>query len=124
MVANKRRFDRYHDQIYIDCPKTEVNLSSLRVGDKFKATVNVYLGELSPDEVDVEIYYGQVDSQNQIKHSNTSIMKVLSSSGNGNYVYEYSLTCSHSGRFGLTARVTPAGHDWDNSIPGFIKWAE
>lgn len=124
MVINKRRFDRYHDQIYIENPTTEVNMSELRVGDRFKTSVKVYLGELKPEEVDVEVYYGQVDSQNQIKRSNTSIMKVVSSSGNGNYVYEHTLICSHSGRFGLTARVTPVGHDWDNSIPGFIKWAE
>ena len=124
MVASKRRYDRYHDQIYIENPQTDVDLSSLHVCDKFKATAKVYLGELKPDDVDVEIYYGPVDSQNQIKHSNTALMTLASDLGNGNYLYEYELTCNHSGRFGLTARVTPVGHDWDNSIPGFIKWAE
>ena len=100
------------------------DLGSLHVCDKFKATAKVYLGELKPDDVDVEIYYGPVDSQNQIKRSNNALMTLASDLGNGNYMYEYELTCNHSGRFGLTARVTPVGHDWDNSIPGFIKWAE
>ena len=39
-----------------------------------------------------------------------------------NYMYECTVKCKVSGRFGITARVTPAGDDWKNSVPGFMAW--
>ena len=40
------------------------------------------------------------------------------------YQYSCRLECREAGRFGLTARITPHGSDWDNSVPGFICWPE
>ena len=38
----------------------------MHVGDRFRVTTRVYLGELKPEEVDVEAYYGTVNAHNEI----------------------------------------------------------
>jgi starch phosphorylase len=50
-------------------------------------------------------------------------MSIVEDHGDGNYVYEATVNCSLSGRYGVTARLTPAGDTWDNHIPNFVVWA-
>jgi starch phosphorylase len=51
-------------------------------------------------------------------------MSVAQDLGNGYYLYEQKVVCKSSGRFGLTARITPVGEDWNNSVPGFMCWPQ
>jgi len=124
VVADKNRYIQYLSAVKVEHPKVDSEISNMHVGDSFVLHSMVSLGELSPDEVDVEIYYGPVDAQNNILNSNTAIMTKKENKGNGRYVYEYVLSCKNPGRFGLTARVKPRGNTWDHSVPGFVKWAE
>ena len=122
IVNQKRRLTAHFNNIYVHEPAINCDMNKLHVGEKFKVTLKVYLGEMSPDEVKVEAYYGNVDNHNEITHSYSEPMKNISAVGDGNYMYECDITCPVSGRFGITARVTPAGDDWQNSVPGFIAW--
>ena len=99
-------------------------MENVHVGDTFLLSTEVSFGALSPEELDVEIYYGPVNVHNEILCGNVKVMTRKESLGNNRYRYECELECCHSGRFGLTARITPAGDDWDNSVPGFICWPE
>jgi starch phosphorylase len=94
-----------------------------RVGDTFQVACDVDLGELTPDEVDVEIYYGLVKSIETLTASDTELMHVSEDRGNGNYMYSCALTCRISGRYGFTARVIPRGDDYIRFAPGLISWA-
>ena len=124
VVADKNRFIQYLGAVKVEQPKVDREINNMHVGDTFVLRSNVWLGELSPEEVDVELYYGPVDAQNNILNSNTAVMEKKESKGNGRYLYEYVLKCKHPGRFGLTARVKPRGNTWDHSVPGFVKWVE
>jgi len=124
LVRDKSRYIQYLNTAKVEPPKLDRDISNMHVGDVIKVTTKVFLGELKPEEVDVEVFFGQVDAQNNILGSRTAPMKQQEALGNGNYIYEYDLVCQGSGRFGLTARVTPAGHTWDNSVPGFMRWAD
>ena len=97
-------------------------MNQLHVGESFNVRLKVYLGEMSPEEVTVEAYYGTVDNRNEIIHSFSEKMKQTAAFGDGNYMYECTVKCKVSGRFGITARVIPAGDDWKNSVPGFMAW--
>ena len=97
-------------------------LSDLHVGDTFQVTTRVYLGELTPAEVDVEAYFGTVNAHNEILESSSSKLEMVKELGDGNYEYSGNVTCTFAGRFGLTARIKAAGTEWDNSIPGFVCW--
>ncbi|MGD9057404.1 MAG: alpha-glucan family phosphorylase [Desulfobacterales bacterium] len=94
-----------------------------RVGEKFEITSEVNLAELKPDEVDVELYYGQMKSLEDLDSSKSEPMRVLEDKGNGQYLYGCSLDCQSSGRFGFTVRVAPRGDSRVKSTPGLLTWA-
>ncbi len=94
-----------------------------RVGDNFRVTSEVTLGEFRPDEVDVELYYGQLESLEKLSASRIEPMKVVEDKGDGKYLYGCNLKCDYSGRFGVTVRVTPAGDAWVKSTPRLLTWA-
>ncbi len=94
-----------------------------RVGDNFRVTSEVTLGEFRPDEVDVELYYGHLESLEKLSASRIEPMKVVEDKGDGKYLYGCNLKCDYSGRFGVTVRVTPAGDAWVKSTPRLLTWA-
>jgi starch phosphorylase len=94
-----------------------------RVGDAFQVTSEVHLAELKPDEVDVELYYGNLKSPEQVTASHVEPMKVIEDRGNGNYLYGCDLGCEISGRFGYTVRVAPSGDERIKSTPRLMAWA-
>lgn len=124
LVRDKSRYIQYLGAVKVESPRMDREVNNMHVGDVFKITAKIFLGELKPEEVDVEAYFGPVDAQNNILCSNVVTMNLVESQGGGNYLYEHDLTCQNPGRFGLTARVTPAGHTWDHSVPGFVRWAD
>ncbi len=95
---------------------------SIHVGDKFTITTEVNLGILAPSEVSVEVYHGNVSSDNLIAHSMSDVMEVAEERGNGQYLYSYKVTCKKSGRYGFTVKVVPVGDSWKHTMPGFITW--
>ena len=99
------------------------NSGPFRVGDSFQVTSEVYFGELKPDEVDVELYYGHIKSLEKLNASNVEPMTVIEDRGNGHHLYGCSLPCTLSGRFGFTVRAMPRGDDRIKSTPGLLTWA-
>jgi starch phosphorylase len=94
-----------------------------RVGDSFRATAVVSLGELRPEEVDLQLYYGPMKSVDKVASSRTAPMEVMENLGDGEYLYGCTLVCELSGRYGFTVRLTPRGDDWIRNTPGLITWA-
>jgi starch phosphorylase len=94
-----------------------------RVGDEFHASVKVSLGQMLPEEVDVELYYGHIKAFDVISDGHAEPMQMEQELGGGEYLYSCSVSCSMSGRFGFTARVTPRADHWIKNRPGFITWS-
>ena len=124
LVTEKGRLVEGFDggKLYVERPVIEGDLADLHVGDKFKVSTRVHLAGLKPEEVDVEVYYGTVNAHNEIISSGSEKMEMSEELGDNKYLYSCELNCHVSGRFGLTARIKAAGHEWDNSVPGFICW--
>ncbi|MBW2411177.1 MAG: alpha-glucan family phosphorylase [Deltaproteobacteria bacterium] len=122
LAAQHERLDTHWKDIHIAQPVPE-KTGPFRVGETFQVTCEVDLGALTPDEVDVEIYYGLVKSIDTLTSSETETMDVMEERGNGKYLYGCTLTCRISGRYGFTARVIPRGDDWIRFAPGLISWA-
>jgi starch phosphorylase len=95
----------------------------LRVGDQLTLTTTVHLGNLKPDEVDVELYYGVLKSLDALKASHVAPMRVIEDLGDGRYTYECTILSDTSGRYGFTARVLPRGDALIRFMPGLITWA-
>ncbi len=94
-----------------------------RVGDTFNVTSEVFLGEIKPEEVEVQLYFGQMKSVDSLKTGSYVSMKAQEDLGNGRYVYGCDVGCNVSGRFGFTARATPKGDGWIKNTPELLTWA-
>ncbi|MBN2301846.1 MAG: alpha-glucan family phosphorylase [Lentisphaerae bacterium] len=124
LVARRQRLQTHWHSVHIAQPQTDRDISTLHVGDKFRVTVNATLGELRVDEVNIEVYYGPVTAVNDISESHVKPMEMIDDQGDGKFVFAQEVQCVQTGRYGLTARVTPTGEDWKSLIPGFLKWAD
>jgi starch phosphorylase len=123
-VAQRTRLAKLWPGVRCSMPVTDHEMTGLHVGDRFTVRSIVTLGELLPSEVDVEVYYGLVNSENKIVSSQVDRMEMVKDRGNGEFVYTREVECIKTGRYGFTARVTPHGPEWKNVIPGFIRWAD
>ena len=122
LAVQLKRLRTHWEKIQIKPPRRQT-LEPYRVGDSFPVTAEVNLAELSPAEVDVELYYGNLKSLEEVSASHVEPMKVQEDYGNGNYLYGCTLNCDVSGRFGFTARISPSGDERIKSIPRLMSWA-
>jgi len=122
LSAQYNRLRTLWGNIRIEHPEREAEGPFL-VGESFTVTTVVNLGELHPDEVTVELYYGSLKSVDTIADSHTEKMNVKENRGDGRYLYTCTITCNASGRYGSTVRVIPRGDDRIRFAPGLITWA-
>jgi starch phosphorylase len=94
-----------------------------KVGQSFHVETVVRLGELTPDDVNVELYYGTVKTVDTIANGSIAPMGVQEILGAGTYRYTCDLPCHLPGRFGFTVRVIPRGDDFIRFTPGLLTWA-
>ena len=120
--AQYKRLRELWGNIKIAYPVRETE-GPFRVGENFTVTAVVSLGELRPDEVKVELYYGPLKTVDTISDSNSEEMIVKEDRGDGEYLYTCTITCPASGRYGFTARAVPRGDDRIRFAPGLITWA-
>ncbi len=122
-ARDRKRLENAWKQVAVGFPHADRDVGALYVGDTFTVTTEVRLGELSPEEIDVEVYHGPVDTSNQIVESHVGKMEVAEDRGNGSYVYRHEVACRTTGRYGFTARVAPRSRKWKWEMPGFMVWA-
>ena len=123
LVEQRRRLSELWSRVSCSLPETDRDLSRLRVGDRFAVTSTVDLGRLAPEEVDVEVYFGPVDSESNITAGQVESMEMVESKGDGLHIFRRELHCRHTGRYAFTVRVTPHGEEWKRAMPGFLTWA-
>jgi starch phosphorylase len=96
----------------------------LMVGGSLDVTAEVKLGALSPQDVRVELYYGQMDPTGGVP---TAGKNPMTAGGNQGDVYTYTgrVTCGDSGLCGFTVRVLPWHPDalLPYEVP-LIAWAD
>jgi len=96
-----------------------------RVGQKFVIDAKIDLGKLQPKDVEVQIYYGQVDQKDVPYANEYSVMEAVKGKKKGS-VYEFKgeIDCNESGNFGYTLRILPKHKMLINQFElGLIKWA-
>jgi starch phosphorylase len=100
-------------------------LTDLAVGGDVRTRARVYLGGLTPDEVSVELYLGEVDADGEIVNGVATPMQPMGFEDNGSWLYHAVSTCSRSGLHGYTVRVLPKHPDLCTPyIEGLIAWAK
>ena len=65
------------------------------------------LGELSPDDVDVQLAYGRTDSEDVLIQSTIESLHPVESYDGNRHRFDGEVTLDVSGPFGYTVRVVP-----------------
>jgi len=97
--------------------------ASPKVGDKIPVDLKVSLGQISPDDVSVEVIAGNLNSLEQMNNYESVIADRIDSDSDGHHKYHAEVICRESGRFGIAARVMPRNERLvHNKLPRLIKW--
>lgn len=116
------RLKKEWKSIRIDHPVRNLE-GPFRTSDQMEVTASVFLGELRPEEVAVELCQGRLKSVDELEIMNIQQMRLIEDQGEGKYRYGATVRCDIAGRFGLTARVVPSGDNHLKHAPGLITWA-
>jgi len=85
---------------------------------------DVSLGQLDPEDVDVEIYFGPLSFEDEFTEKETIRMKAAGSDGNGNHHFEGEIPCSRTGKYGFTIRIMPSRRKMETPYTtGLVVWA-
>lgn len=81
------------------------------VGESLPVQVYVRLGELTCEDVSVELYVGQISPDYEIDRGTVIQMHCTGQTENGETLYEGEIPCNNSGRHGFAVRVLPRHED-------------
>ena len=128
-AAEAKRLSVFHQRlrklwsaIRIEPPQRD-NEGPFQVNEEFKVSANVHLGELKPEEVDIELYFGRIRRLGEIEKGASQKMEMIQDRGGGDYLYRCTVNCVDSGRFGFTVRAVPRADDWIRYTPRLLTWA-
>ncbi len=101
------------------------NSKSVFVGKEIAISTELSLGELTPQDVEVQVYYGPVDHQDNPEYNETIVLRSDSQkTKDGIYKYSGSITTRRSGQQGFTIRVLPKHPLLINPFEmGLVYWA-
>ena len=92
-------------------------------GDQVNIEALVELGGLDPSGALVELYHGQVSSQDEITSPERVEMAAVEKRGNA-WLYRVSIACARTGKHGYAARVLPKHPALASPfVPGLVRWA-
>ncbi|HVS37528.1 MAG TPA: alpha-glucan family phosphorylase [Gemmataceae bacterium] len=96
----------------------------MHVGTDLHVLAKIDLAGLGPDDVEVQLFHGLVDSVGEIPHPQTVPMSHNGHAESGStWVFRGAIPCSASGQHGYAVRVLPKNGDLANSFePGLVTW--
>jgi starch phosphorylase len=98
-------------------------VDSLHVGEEMDVKAKVTLGGFSPDDVEVQLFHGVVDSLGEIPNPNTVHMSHNGTKEGAGWLFQGKIACRSSGQYGYAVRVLPRHADLANLFePGLICW--
>jgi len=105
----------------------DIKRNEVKVGSSTTVTAKVYLNDLTPDDVIVQVYYGQLDARGEIIEEDGETMDMKppkEAEDDGAYLFSARLAYDTSGERGLSVRILPNHEHLDSPFQlGLIKWA-
>jgi starch phosphorylase len=122
LVSWKSKVQRCWNQIRVR--DISASAQEARIGEPFMISARLELGQLSPDDVDVQLYHGALDARDEI-HDAATVSMTHVGFAEGIHTYTCKVPFKTSGRYGYTVRVIPRHRDV--LIPNeleVIRWAD
>jgi starch phosphorylase len=118
----RRRLGQGWQQIRVE--NVEANgVDPMQVGAALEVKARVNLGGLSPDDVEVQLFHGTVDSLGEIPSPRTVAMSHNGAHEGSSWVFSGTIPCRSSGQHGYAVRVLPRHKALANPFePGLVTW--
>lgn len=127
LAAWRKRLLRDWGQVRVESVEAH-GADPMHVGFDLDVTVRVQLGQLNPDEVEVQLFHGLLDSLGEISEPQTvavgaNILPEPSRNGDTAWLFRGRIPCRASGQFGYCVRVLPKHASLPNPFePGLVTW--
>ncbi|MFF4590160.1 glycosyltransferase family 1 protein [Streptomyces sp. NPDC001388] len=109
LAAWKARVRAAWHSVTVDHVETSVATTTAELGTTLALRVRVGLGELAPEDVEVQAVSGRVDEEDRITDAAAVPLKAASGPDlEGRWLYEGPLSLDRTGPFGYTVRILPA----------------
>ncbi|MCX7773122.1 MAG: alpha-glucan family phosphorylase, partial [Clostridia bacterium] len=121
----KQQIERIWPQIAVVANQDIHGLSDHNAlsGQEIKLSATVQLSSLTPEDVQVEVYYGPL-TNNEITNGQTVEMKVVRQTDASTFCYEANVTLVDGGEYGYSFRVIPHNVNLMSKFDmPLIKWA-
>ncbi len=108
----------------IQIKSVQVNTNEAMVGSSAEVTAQIVLGNLKPEDVCVQLYYGGLNTRGDIINGKTVDMALAQPSSDGTYVFKTTHRYTATGDIGFSVRVLPQ-HPFMYTLfqPNLITWA-
>jgi starch phosphorylase len=122
LAAWRQRIRELWSGIRVEDVRSAVG-KALLVGDKIEVVARVRLGDLRPEDVQVQLGVGALAVEDQIEDAAYARMTPDEKPSDGIYTYRCAMPCIHSGRRGYAVRVLPFHPDLVHPFePGMVVW--
>ena len=106
LAAWKRRVRSAWEGVKVDHVES-LEGDQLEIGAKLHVSALVRLGELSPNDIEVQLVTGRLDSDDQLREPHVNPFPTGSDVGDGLRRYEGWVEAQRAGAIGYTVRVVP-----------------
>jgi starch phosphorylase len=79
-----------------------------KINDHIPIETEVFTGNLEPEDINVDIYYGNITGNHQLSGTAIQHLTEIKPLENGKYLFSGHLPCQKTGKFGLKIRITPS----------------
>lgn len=79
-----------------------------KINDRIPVEVEVNTGNLKPDDIDVDIYYGKITGNHELSATGIERLTGVKALEGNKFLFSGTLLCQKSGKFGLKIRITPS----------------
>jgi glycogen phosphorylase len=107
LAAWKTKVRTAWPSVRVDHVETSGVDDAAEVGSTLEVRAFVSLGQLSPDDIDVQVVHGRVDDNDQITATSAVSLRHEEAYEGGRHRYVGAVTLDRPGPFGYTARVVP-----------------
>ncbi len=95
----------------------------MHVGTEMQVQARVNLGSFSPQDVEVQLFHGLVDSLGEIPNPRTVPMSHNGTHEGSTWLFQGTIPCRSSGQHGFAVRVLPRHQELASPFePGLVCW--
>ena len=119
----KIEFDKVWPQLQIDAVESSAN-RAIKVGDDLTISAWIKLGDLTPEDVCVQIYHGLIGTNGDIIDGEVVPLKFTTEKKGSLSLFSGRIKYFRSGRHGYTVRIVPNNPDLSSPFDTkLILWA-